>query len=95
LNPVGQVQVPDAVQTPEPAQGGEQALDWRSRRLREPVKEDEGSWAMSGTEDQRIVRCFEELAETAAQMLEARAKELAVSAVPVVNQADIQCTEPD
>ena len=32
VNPVGQLHVPEAEQTPEPEQGTEQAKDWTSRR---------------------------------------------------------------
>lgn len=55
MNPEAHWQVPEAVQTPEDAQLGLQAVDWMSERESEP-KLLAGSWLTSGTASQKITR---------------------------------------
>jgi hypothetical protein len=55
LNPGAHVQVPDAEQVPELAQGGEQVEDCMSRSDMEPVLR-KGSCAVSGTESHNTTR---------------------------------------
>jgi hypothetical protein len=58
LKPVGQVHVPEAEQTPDPAQGGEHDVDCISTSERDPEEVD-GNCPMSGTESQKMIRLFE------------------------------------
>jgi hypothetical protein len=73
LNPGGQVHEPKAEQTPDPAQGGEQAADCMSTRKRDWAEPD-GSWPKSGIESHNMTRLLE-LELTATQTLEERASE--------------------
>lgn len=67
MNPGGQVHVPEALHTPEPAHGGEQADDWRSRSESEVELVPSGNCLMSGTESHNTTRSVEDPALTAAQ----------------------------
>ena len=89
MKPVGQLHVPEEVQTPEPAHGGEQAEDWMSSKERD-VDVPAGSCDTSGTESQRTTRLVDDdpVELTAAQTLLERAKELAVSGVDVLAAGD-------
>jgi hypothetical protein len=62
--PVGQAQVPDAKQTPEPEQAGEQENDWTSETDKAFAPTVEGSCSMSGMESHKMIRLFPDDIET-------------------------------
>lgn len=92
LNPVGHVHVPWAEQTPEPAQGGEQADDCISKRARE-FEDPEGSWATSGIESQSTIRFEPEL--TATQTLLEIERDPAERGVEEFEEGDVGSWEND
>ena len=93
MKPVGQRHVPDGVQMPEPAHGGEQAEDWMSSKERD-ADVPAGSCDMSDTESQRTMWLVDDdpVELTAAQTLLERAKELAMSGVDVLAASDAAST---
>lgn len=76
MKPVGQVHVAEAEQKPEPEQGGEQADDCISIRVRDSEAPG-GSWEKSAIASQSIMRLVAEPDVTAAQTFLETAKELA------------------
>ena len=78
--PCGQTQTPLCEHTPELEQGGLQDDDWRSSNAKD---EDEGSWVMSGTESQIMVRWLFGPRETAAHTPDDKERERAVSGIEV------------
>lgn len=87
VNPAGQVQTPEAEQTPDPEQAGEQASDCMSRSVSD-FNVPAGSWVTSGTASQMMTRSFEpELRAT--HTLGEMARELAVNGVEVLTRGPV------
>lgn len=89
VKPGGQIQVPEAEQTPAVEQGGEQAADCKSRRVSEPEDRGEGSWEMSGMVSQTITRSFCEPDDIAAHVLEEMESESASKGTDALETLDV------
>lgn len=89
MNPLGQVQLPEAEQVPAPAHGGEHAADCISRREKAPAEDVVGSCEMSGMESQRMSLELVDPEVTAAQVFDAIARESAESGVDVFEPLDV------
>lgn len=78
--------MPEAEHTPAPAQGGEHAEDWMSRRDKVLLAVPEGSWERSGAESQMMTRLLDPPNDTAAQTFEAIARPPAETCVEPFNE---------
>lgn len=94
VKPGAHVHVPEELQIPAPAHGGEHAEDWMSTRENEPELED-GSCLTSGIESQRIMRLLPFPVLTDTQTLDERAIEPALRGVELLEPGEDDRAEND